>query len=211
MPVSMRTRIKFCGITRAEDAQAAARLGVDALGFVFYAKSPRAVRAEQAREIARQVPPFVTRVALFLDASADEIQQVIGIVNPDVLQFHGREPRAFCAGFGKPYIKTLGMDGAADLAGAAAAYPDAAAILLDSHAHGAAGGSGRTFDWSRAPRLPQPVILAGGLSAANVAAAVTALRPHGVDVSSGIEAAPGVKDEAKMREFVKEVRHADAA
>lgn len=207
----MRTRIKFCGITRAEDAQIAARLGVDALGFVFYGKSPRAIRAEPARDILRQVPPFVTRVALFLDAGAEEVSEVIRIMNPDVLQFHGREPREFCAGFGKPYIKTLGMDGADDLTGAAAAYADAAAILLDSHVHGAPGGSGKPFDWSRAPRLPQPLILAGGLRADNVAQAVTALRPHGVDVSSGIEQSPGVKDETKMRDFVKEVRHADAA
>ncbi len=207
----MRTRIKFCGITRAEDAQTAARLGVDALGFVFYGKSPRAVRAEQARDIARQAPPFVTRVALFLDADADEVSQVVKIMNPDVLQFHGKELRDFCAGFGKPYIKTLGMDGTEDLGAAAAGYPDASAILLDSHVQGAPGGSGRTFDWSRAPRLPQPVILAGGLCAENVAQAVTALRPHGVDVSSGIERSPGIKDEQRMREFVQEVRHADAA
>lgn len=205
----MRTRIKFCGITRLEDALAAARLGVDALGFVFYPKSPRAIGLSQARAIARELPAFVARVALFLDADAEQVAAVVKKFQPQVLQFHGSEPRGFCAGFSTPYIKTLGMDGATDVATMAAGYPDAAAILLDSHMQGAPGGSGKSFDWLLAPRLPQPIILAGGLQAANVTRAVTAVRPYAVDVSSGIELKPGVKDENKMREFVQEVRRAD--
>jgi phosphoribosylanthranilate isomerase len=207
--IPVRTRIKFCGITRLEDALAAARLGVDALGFVFYPKSPRAIDLSQARAIARELPAFVARVALFLDADAEQVAAVVKTFQPQVLQFHGREPRDFCVGFATPYIKALGMDGATDTATAAADYPDAAAILLDSHMQGAPGGSGKSFDWRLAPRLPQPIILAGGLQAANVARAVTAVRPYAVDVSSGIELKPGVKDEAKMRGFVQEVRRAD--
>ncbi len=205
----MRTRIKFCGITRLEDALAAARLGVDALGFVFYPKSPRAIELSQARAIARELPAFVARVALFLDADAEQVAAAVKAFQPQVLQFHGREPRDFCAAFATPYIKALGMDGAADVTATAARYPDAAAILLDSHRQGAPGGSGKAFDWKLAPRLPQPIILAGGLQPANVAQAVTAVRPYAVDVSSGIELKPGVKDESKMTEFVQEVRRAD--
>ncbi len=206
----MRTRIKFCGITRPEDAQAAVRLGVDALGFVFYRSSPRSVSPARACAIAARLPPFITRVALFLDPEPAQVAAVINVFKPTALQFHGSEPRKFCAGFSLPYVKAIGMGGTADVEAAAAAYPDAAAILLDSHAPGTAGGTGKNFDWDRAPRLGRPFILAGGLRPENVASAILALRPYAVDVSSGIELAPGVKDVARMRAFVSEVRRADA-
>ncbi|MGH8530865.1 MAG: phosphoribosylanthranilate isomerase [Nevskiales bacterium] len=206
----MRTRIKFCGITRLEDALAAARLGVDALGFVFHPKSPRAIDLNQACAIARELPAFIARVALFLDAEAEQVTAVIKALQPQALQFHGRESPDFCVSFAMPYLKALGMDGATDVAANAARYPSAKAILLDSHMQGAPGGSGKSFDWRLVPRLPQPIILAGGLREENVAQAVTAVRPYAVDVSSGIEREPGVKDEKKMRGFIREVQRADA-
>jgi phosphoribosylanthranilate isomerase len=202
----VRTRIKFCGMTRVEDALAAARLGADAIGLIFASGSPRRIGADDADRIARVMPPFVSRVGLFLDQPADEVARTANAVALDLLQFHGREDAAFCRMFGKPYIKVVPMLDVDDVAAFAAGYPDAAGFLLDSHRAGAAGGTGQTFDWSRAvAALERPILLAGGLNPHNVHAAVTRVKPWAVDASSGIEASPGIKDHARMQAFIDEV------
>jgi phosphoribosylanthranilate isomerase len=206
----MSTRIKICGLTRAEDARVAAGLGVHAIGLMFYPKSPRRVSLETAVAIRRELPPFVSAVALFLDAAADEVRQVMESVKPDFLQFHGSESQPFCASFGLPYIKAIPM-AEIEATKMAGEYSDASALLLDSHAKGAAGGSGKAFDWSLVPHnLGRPVVLAGGLNPQNVEQAVRQVRPYAVDVSSGVESAPGVKDANLIAEFVKGVRLADS-
>lgn len=206
----MRTRIKICGITRLEDALAAVSLGVDALGFVFVARSPRAVTPAQACEILRALPPFVTTVGLFLDAPVDEVREVLDQVPLDLLQFHGDERPADCTVHGRPYIKAVAMGEDTDVAAYAGAYADAAGLLLDSHRPGGMGGSGERFDWSRFPRdLQRPLILAGGLTPQNVGAALRATRAYAVDVSSGVEVRPGIKDPGRMQAFVEEVRRVD--
>lgn len=206
------TRIKFCGMTRVEDALAAAALGVDAIGLVFTGRSRRRVDVERARSIRAALPPFVSTVALFMDDPADRVEAVVEAVAPDLLQFHGGEDAAFCRRFGRPYLKAIAMgEGAAALA-RLGAYPDAAGLLLDGHGLGEAGGGGRAFDWSLMPRdLDVPLVLAGGLHPGNVAVAVKAARPWAVDVASGIESAPGIKDVDAMRAFVDQVRQADRA
>lgn len=202
----LRTRIKICGLTRPDDALAAARLGVDAIGLVFYERSPRWLSPGHAREIVAALPPFVTVVGLFLDAPAAVVEQVLASVALDLLQFHGAEEPAYCARFHRPYMKALPMGAGIDPLAYARAYPDAAGFLLDSNRIGQAGGSGRTFDWQRVPRaLERPIVLAGGLHAGNVAEAIMATCPWGVDVSSGVEAMPGTKDPELMRAFVREV------
>ncbi|MDN5869380.1 MAG: phosphoribosylanthranilate isomerase [Nitrococcus sp.] len=202
----MRTRIKICGLTRPDDALAAARLGVDAVGLVFYERSPRRLSPRAACDIVAALPPFVTVVGLFLDAPAAMVDDVLASVALDLLQFHGAEGQAYCARFHRPYIKALPMGAGIDPATYARAYPDAAGFLLDSNRIGQAGGSGRTFDWELVPRaLGGPIVLAGGLHAGNVAPAIQATRPWAVDVSSGVEAAPGVKDPELMNAFVSEV------
>lgn len=201
----MTVRIKFCGITRAEDARVAVALGVDALGFVFTRRSQRYVGVAQARTMRDALPPFTSVVALFMDDEPAWVEEVIAGVQPDLLQFHGNESAGYATSFARPYLKALAMGGA-DARSIAQAHPGASGFLLDSHAPGAAGGSGRSFDWSQAPRLAHPVILAGGLDATNVAQAIAVVRPYAVDVSSGIEIAPGIKDAARMRAFVDAVR-----
>lgn len=207
----MSVRIKCCGMTRIEDALMAARLGVDAIGLVFAARSKRRVAIEQARAIRRALPPFVDTVALFMDNDAALVDAVIDAVQPELLQFHGGETDAWCAQFNRRYLKAIAMgDGAAALP-RLRDYPGACALLLDGHAAGEAGGSGKAFDWSLLPRdLAQPVVLAGGLHAGNVAAAVRAARPWAVDVASGVESAPGIKDADKLAAFVAAVRVAAA-
>ncbi len=205
----MRTRVKICGITRPEDALAAAQLGADAIGLVFYPKSPRYVEASQAAEIISVIPPFMTTVALFLDAQKDVIQEVLSTVPVDLLQFHGDECPTDCGTFGRPYIKAIGMKGGVDAQAYAATYPDAQGYLLDSHAVGEAGGTGTSLDWSSLPKLKKPVILAGGLRPENVAEAVQQSRPYAVDISSGVESSPGIKDKALMKAFISEVKKAD--
>ncbi|MEJ2060284.1 MAG: phosphoribosylanthranilate isomerase [Gammaproteobacteria bacterium] len=206
----MRTRVKICGITRVEDALAATQAGADAVGLVFYAKSRRFVTAERAREICLALPPFVSRVGLFLDADDRLIRETLDSVPLDLLQFHGDECPADCPGYGLPYIKAVGMQGKTDVARYAASYPDAAGFLLDSHATGEAGGTGLAFDWGRMPAdLDVPLILAGGLAPENVAEAVRTTGVYGVDVSSGVESAPGIKDHEKIRTFIKEVERVD--
>lgn len=204
--VGLRTRIKICGLTRPADALAAARLGVDAVGLVFYERSRRRCSPCQAREIVATLPPFVTVVGLFLDAPAASVEEVLASVALDLLQFHGAEEPAYCARFRRPYIKALPMGADIDPVSYACSYPDAAGFLLDSNHLGQAGGSGRVFDWDRVPQaLKRPIVLAGGLHVGNVAAAIIATCPWGVDVSSGVETRPGIKDPERMSAFVGEV------
>jgi phosphoribosylanthranilate isomerase len=209
------TRVKICGITRPEDALHAADEGVDAIGLVFYDKSPRCVTAEQAAEVCKVLPAFVTTVALFKDEAADTIRQVLKQVPLDLLQFHGSESAEFCRQFGKPYIKALGMDmgmdagmeGDNNVSRLAEAYFDARGLLLDSHAPGAAGGTGESFDWDIVPQdLPQPLILAGGLDVDNVGEAIRAVKPYAVDVSSGVESEKGIKNADLITAFMNKVR-----
>jgi phosphoribosylanthranilate isomerase len=207
-----RTRVKFCGITRAEDARLAAALGVDAIGLVFTRKSQRFVGVSQARAIRRALPLLVTAVALFMDDEPSWIEEVIAVVQPDILQFHGSESAGFAASFARPYFKAIPMGSVNNGIAYAAQHPDASGVLLDSHASGAMGGSGEAFEWSRVSRnIGRPVVLAGGLDPDNVARAIAAVRPYAVDVSSGIESAPGIKHAAKMRRFVEAVQAADIA
>jgi phosphoribosylanthranilate isomerase len=214
-----RTRIKFCGLTRSEDVADACALGVDAVGFVFAARSRRRVSSAVAADLRDGLQPFVDAVALFMGNPAEEVRAVITAVRPTVLQFHGDEDDAFCAGFGLPYLKAIAMGGDAVVDGAAVLrrYPRAAGFLFDSNASGQAGGSGHTFDWSRIPRdFAKPYLLAGGLHPENVFDAIRATGCWGVDVSSGIEASgiesvPGIKDAVRMRRFVREVQRADLA
>jgi len=209
----MRTRIKICGITRVEDAVAAAELGADAIGLVFYPPSPRYVASGRAAQIAAALPPFVSCVALFMDADEAAVREVLDAVPVDLLQFHGAETAEYCSAFARPYIKSLPMggDGARGARERAASHPRARGFLLDSNAQGQAGGTGHTFDWSQRPDLGgRPLLLAGGLDADNVAAGVRSLRPWAVDVSSGVEAAKGLKDRARMHRFIEETRRADS-
>ena len=206
----MRTRVKICGITRTQDARAAASLGADALGLVFYPPSPRFLSVERAREIRDAVPPFVQTVALFVNADAAQVAQVIGRVHPSLLQFHGEETPAFCAQFGVPYVKACRVAPGVDLLKYLRAFDSACGWLLDAHVV-EYGGVGASFDWSLVPdQLERPLVLSGGLSRENVAAAVRRVRPWAVDVSSGVESAKGIKDAAKIAAFVAEVRNADA-
>ena len=203
------TRIKICGITQPDDARAAADAGADAIGLVFYAGSPRAVEPEQAARIVAALPPLVSAVALFVDASADRVSAVLAQVPVDVLQFHGSESPDFCAQFARPYLKALRMEPGRDIAALATGYGSARGLLLDSFRPGVPGGTGESFDWSQAPVLALPLILAGGLSPDNVADAIHQLRPAAVDVSGGVESAPGRKDPELMRAFCNAVRATD--
>ncbi|GMU49649.1 MAG: N-(5'-phosphoribosyl)anthranilate isomerase [Candidatus Desulfobacillus denitrificans] len=204
-----RTRIKICGITRPDDARAAVELGADALGLVFYEPSPRHVSLEQAWEIARVVPPFVTLVGLFVNETKLTVRRVMEAVPIQLLQFHGDEEESFCRSFHAPYIKAARVRPGLDLVKYAESYPTAQGLLLDAYVEGY-GGGGKTFDWSLIPpSLPLPVILSGGLEAGNVAEAVHAVRPWAVDVSSGVEAAKGIKDAGKIAAFIAGVKHAD--
>lgn len=205
------TRIKCCGMTRVEDALLAARLGADAIGLVFTARSKRQVALAQARAIAAALPPFVATVALFMDDEARLVRQVLDEVQPTLLQFHGAESDDWCVQFGHPFLKAIAMGEGAAALPRLHDYPHAAGLLLDGHAAGEAGGSGKTFDWSLLPDgLTQPLILAGGLHAGNVGDAVRTARPWAVDVASGVESAPGIKDPLRLEAFIRAVRTADA-
>lgn len=205
-----RTRVKICGITRIEDAMAAIEAGADALGFVFYAPSPRSVEVEQAAAIISELPAFVTTTALFVNAERELIDQVIRIAKIDLLQFHGDEDESFCNSFCRPYIKALRMKPELDFATEVASYGTAQAILLDAYRPGVPGGTGEKFDWDRIPtEHPAPIILAGGLDSTNVAEAVASVSPYAVDVSGGVEKTKGIKDAGKMYMFVNEVTRAN--
>ena len=208
-----RTRIKFCGLTRAEDVRLAVALGVDYIGLVFAPQSPRRLLLGQARMLRELVPDEIAVVALMMDNTRSEIGQIIDSLQPDVLQFHGSEDDAFGASFGLPFWKAIAMGGVAeDALSATAYYPAASGFLFDGHAAGEQGGSGKRFDWKQMPAaVDRPFFLAGGLSPENVGVALNTALPWGVDVSSGIETAPGIKQADKMRQFVEAVRLADAS
>ena len=205
----MRTRIKICGITRTEDARAAAQAGADAIGLVLYPSSPRYLSVERAVEIRDALPPFVQTVALFVNPDAAQVAQIIGRVHPAMLQFHGDETPEFCAQFGLPYVKACRVKPGIDAIAYLRAYSRAAAWLVDSYVP-EYGGVGESFDWSLIPaERERPLILSGGLERGNVGRAIRVVRPWGVDVSSGVESAKGLKDAAKMAAFIAEVRNAD--
>ena len=206
----MTTSVKICGITRVEDALAAVRLGTHALGFVFYAESPRYVTPEHAAGIVRQLPPFVAAVGLFVNAEASAVQRVLEQVPLNLLQFHGEETPELCGQFRVPYIKAVRVRAGLDLLQYAQLYSAGRGLLLDAYVEGAHGGTGSVFDWRLIPReLPLPVVLSGGLNPANVSDAIRGVRPSAVDVSSGVEAGPGIKDAQKMAAFFQGVRNAD--
>lgn len=203
-------RSKICGITRIEDALAAVAAGADAIGLVFYAKSPRAVNVQQARAIIAALPPFVTSVGLFVNASRCELGEILDAVPLDLLQFHGDESAADCESYHRPYIKALRVKAGDDIAAACLAYPRASGILLDTYVEGVPGGTGEAFDWSLVPQgLSKPIILAGGLTPDNVAAAIARVRPYAVDVSGGVEQGKGIKDPAKIQAFMQAVRRSN--
>jgi phosphoribosylanthranilate isomerase len=205
-----RTRVKLCGLTRPEDVDAAVALGADALGFVLWPGSRRAIDEARLVALTARVPAFVTRVGLFVDQDPALVARCAASL--DLLQFHGDESPAACEASGTPWIKALRMRDGLDLHAAAAAYRGARALLLDAYRPGIPGGTGATFDWSRIPAsLSKPVILAGGLTSGNVAEGIGTVRPFAVDVSGGIEAAPGIKDPGRMAAFLEAVRRGDAA
>jgi phosphoribosylanthranilate isomerase len=206
------TRIKMCGITRAEDALEAAALGVDAIGLVFYAPSPRHIEIHQARELLAVLPPFVTTVGLFVNATAEKVTTVLASVSLDLLQFHGDESPEFCNAFERPYMKAIRMREGVDLQREAIRYAHSRGLLLDAYHPALPGGTGESFDWARVPQnLPTAVVLAGGLRADNIANAINSVHPYAVDVSGGIESAKAIKDWGKMADFVAAVRAADTA
>ena len=206
--VMNQVKIKICGLTRSEDVKAVVAAGVDAIGFVFTA-SPRQISPRQALELSAHVPDGVLRVGLFLDQDEAEIAQVLDAVALDLLQFHGNESGPFCSGFGIPYLKAVAMTDGDSVQQAERDYPAAHGLLLDSHTAGQPGGSGKVFDWAMSRPLATPVWLAGGLNADNVGRAIRTVKPYAVDVSSGVETSPGIKDASRIKAFVTAVRQAD--
>jgi phosphoribosylanthranilate isomerase len=208
--VNARTRIKICGVRRESDVEAAVEAGADAIGLVFHPTSPRHVDVHRAAALSARLPPYVTPVGLFVNASASEVEQAVAAVPQLLLQFHGDEDAEFCASFCRPFIKAARMAPDIDLLDFATRFAAAQALLLDTHVE-AYGGSGKVFDWSLVPAVvPRPVVLSGGLHAGNVAQGIQQLRPWAVDVSSGVESSRGVKDAAAIRRFCDAVREADA-
>ena len=205
-----RIRVKICGISSVEDAKNVCDYGADAIGLVFYDKSPRNVTIKQAQDICASIPPFITSVGLFLDASEEFVNSVLASVPLDLLQFHGSETPEYCASFNRPYMKAVGMKGMgseADFAKYADQYPDSKAFLVDSHGKGKAGGTGETFDWNDVPQnYHKPIILAGGLNPENVANALEQVELYGIDLSSGVESQPGKKDKQKIMQLMEEVK-----
>lgn len=205
----MRTRVKICGLTRRQDVQAAVEAGADAIGFVFYEHSARAIDPDVARELVAMVPPFVTCAGLFVNAGDQRIREILDVVPLGLLQFHGDEDPAFCRSFGRPWIKAARVKAGFDLVDYAARYAGAAGILADAWVDGY-GGGGEVFDWSLLPQeRSRAIVLAGGLTPANVCQAVRSVRPWAVDVSSGVESAKGIKDAALINAFIAGVREAD--
>ncbi|VEF01054.1 phosphoribosylanthranilate isomerase [Neisseria canis] len=203
----MTIRTKICGFTRPEDARAAAELGADAVGLVFFEGSKRHVSIEQAQQIVCVLPPFVSVVALFVNETEARIRQILAEVPIDMIQFHGDEPAEFCRLFDRPYLKAVRVRNADDIAVAAAAYPDARAVLFDAHIAGEYGGTGHSFDWKMLPAgLGGHWILSGGLNPENISRALRITGARAVDVSSGVESAPGIKSREKMAAFLEAVR-----
>ena len=201
----MRTRIKICGIKHRDDALKAVECGADAIGLIFVEKSPRYVSLTDARVIAESLPPFVTSVGLFMNASEETVREALKVVPLNLLQFHGEESPEFCDQFGVPYVKVLRMRENVNVIAFTQEYPNAAGILLDTY-HEKGGGTGESFDWNLIPEdVSVPLILAGGLTPENVASAVETVKPYAVDVSSGVESEPAVKDHKKIEQFIKEV------
>lgn len=206
-----RTRIKICGITRLADAMAAAEAGADAIGFVFHRPSPRWIEPADAATIAAALPPFITTVGLFVDVDPGLVRATLAAAPLDLLQFHGEESPAYCLQFGRPYMKAVRIRPDLDLLQYAAPFPSAVGLLLDAYRPGLAGGTGATFDWELVPKnVSMPIVLSGGLTPDNVADGIVRLQPWAVDVSSGVEAAPGKKDAERIAAFVRAVREADA-
>lgn len=200
-------RIKMCGMTRVEDALAAAQLGIDAIGLIFYKPSPRYVSIEQAKKIIDALPPFVTVTGVFVDASSEEVQTILQQIPLDLLQFHGHESATYCRSFHKPYIKMISMNEIVDWERIQQDYSDAKGFLLDQSKLDQPGGTGEIFDWGKIPKkISKPIILAGGLTPENVAAAINQVKPFAVDVTSGVEANKGIKDFKKMMDFIKAVK-----
>jgi len=209
--MNQRTRIKICGIREPDHARIAAEEGADAIGLVFYGDSPRHVDAVRAARIARSLPPYIMAVGLFVNSGADEIRLILEEVPLDLLQFQGDEPPEFCEQFGRPYVRAVRMEEGTDLVEYSSRYSGAKALLLDAHVPGQRGGTGRVFDWKVIPQKhPVPLILSGGLTAENVGRAIREVRPWAVDVSSGVESSRGVKDPAKIVEFIRSVKREDA-
>ena len=207
----MRTRVKICGITRIEDALAATHNGADAIGLVFYAESPRNVSLQAAQEIVDALPPFISVVGLFVNASENKIQTVLSQLRLDVLQFHGDETVADCAQFNLPYLKAIRVKPDTNLLQYCLEFNSAQALLLDAHSDVAYGGTGQAFDWNLIPKnLPKPIILAGGLNPQNVDGAIEQVRPYAVDVSGGVEESKGIKDAAKIAAFMRAVNEAQS-
>ena len=207
----LRTRVKMCGITSIEAMQQAVMAGADAIGLVFYEKSPRHVSLDQAREIVAAMPAFVTSVALFVDASVDFVEEVIKVTGVDLLQFHGQESTDFCQNFQRPYIKAVRMQAETDLKALAQTYSSSQGLLLDAYKKGVPGGTGETFNWQwitpqMRGKLPLPIILAGGLNPSNIVQAIKTVQPWAVDVSGGIERAPGQKSIEKIHQFMQAVQ-----
>ena len=205
-------RVKICGITSIEDAQNVCQSGADAIGLVFYEKSPRNVTIKQAREIYEAIPPFITTVGLFLDASKEFVDSTLANVPLDLLQFHGSESPEYCSSFNRPYIKAVGMKNLteSEFVEYADTFKDAKGFLVDSHEAGKAGGTGETFNWESTPQnYHKPILLAGGLNPTNIAKAIHQVDVYGVDLSSGVESSPGKKDKQKINQLMKEVRRAE--
>ena len=206
----MSTAVKICGVTRVDDALAAARYGAHAIGLVFYRPSPRYVDPDVAAAIVRELPPFVTPVGLFVDAEEAEVRDIASRVKLQLLQFHGSESPDFCIRFELPYMKAVRVRPGVDLLQYARDFSGGKALLLDAFQEGLHGGTGARFDWTLIPpALPLPIVLSGGLTPENVGEAVRRVKPCAVDVSSGVEASKGIKDAAKIAAFVKGVRNAD--
>jgi phosphoribosylanthranilate isomerase len=200
-------KIKICGITRPQDGLAVAAAGADALGLMFYDKSPRYVSIEQAQTIVQVLPPFISTVGLFVNPSVEYVQKILAAVPLSCLQFHGQETDEFCQQFRKPYLKAIHVGEDSNIETMISQYPNASGILLDTYVKGVSGGTGVAFDWQVIPRsLTKPLILAGGLTPGNVADAIHMVKPYAVDVSSGVESAPGIKSAEKVKQFCEQVR-----
>lgn len=206
-----RTRVKICGITRVEDALCAADNGADSIGLVFHQKSPRAIDISQALKIKQALPPFVTVTALMMDEQTAWVDEVVNLVKPDLLQFHGDECPEDCIRYDIPYIKVIAMSGLQNLQAYMDCYPHAQGFLLDSHDVGQQGGSGKTFNWNKIPtEIRHSIILAGGINPENVYQAIVDIKPWAVDLSSGVEQSKGIKDPQKIQQLMNEVKRADS-